>query len=95
LNSKESKNDLSVLVSETRVCPNTDFHCDSTGRCIPVTWACDGEEDCTDGLDESTDVGCLRRDTTVCPPNQFRCANHQCIDEVCAAEQNKFGFLEV
>jgi hypothetical protein len=60
-----------------------------------MTWACDGEEDCTDGLDESTDVGCLRRDTTMCPPNQFRCANHQCIDEVRAAEQNKFGFLEV
>ncbi|KDR21144.1 hypothetical protein L798_04073, partial [Zootermopsis nevadensis] len=66
---------------KTRVCPNTDFLCNSTGRCIPLTWACDGEEDCSDGSDESIEVGCLRGDMTMCPPNQFRCANHQCIDE--------------
>jgi hypothetical protein len=64
------------------VCPITDFLCNSTGRCIPLTWACDGEEDCSDGSDESIEVGCLRGDTTMCPPNQFRCANHRCIDEV-------------
>ncbi|XP_069676734.1 low-density lipoprotein receptor-related protein 1 isoform X1 [Periplaneta americana] len=65
---------------KTRVCPHTDFLCNSTGRCIPSTWTCDGEEDCSDGSDESVEVGCLHVNNTHCPPNQFRCANHRCID---------------
>jgi integrin beta 2 len=72
-----------LLLSETRVCPNTDFHCNTTGRCIPLSWTCDGEDDCSDGSDESIEVDCPRGDTTLCPPNQFWCANHHCIDEVC------------
>jgi hypothetical protein len=73
-----------LLLSETRVCPNTDFRCNSTGRCIPLAWACDGEDDCTDGSDENIEADCLKNDT-LCPPNQFRCANDRCIDEVCSA----------
>ena len=36
------------------LCSKNDFHC-SIGNleCIPWLWVCDGDEDCTDGSDES------------------------------------------
>ncbi|XP_043522587.1 uncharacterized protein LOC122535258 isoform X6 [Frieseomelitta varia] len=36
-------------------CMPKHFEC-SPGECIPSTWVCDGEEDCTDGRDESNCV---------------------------------------
>jgi len=33
-------------------CEESQFQC-SNGRCIPLLWKCDGDEDCSDGSDES------------------------------------------
>lgn len=33
-------------------CEESQFPC-SNGRCIPLLWKCDGDEDCSDGSDES------------------------------------------
>ena len=33
-------------------CPPTDFQCRSDGRCVPLIWRCDVDQDCLDGSDE-------------------------------------------
>ena len=32
-------------------CPMNQFRC-GNGSCLPISWACDGQEDCNDGSDE-------------------------------------------
>ena len=34
-------------------CDLNEFQCKSNGRCISITWKCDGEDDCSDGSDEN------------------------------------------
>ena len=34
------------------VCPMNQFYCGNK-TCIPISWACDGVEDCFNGIDET------------------------------------------
>lgn len=47
-------NDFSFFFPpEKRVCNTDEFTCrKSKGECIPLTWMCDGNPDCSDGSDE-------------------------------------------
>lgn len=58
-----------------RDCPRNEFKC-KTGRCIPVTWKCDGEIDCTGGEDE---LDCHAPGAVTCEPSYFKCNNSKCI----------------
>ena len=73
---------------QTRVCGETEFRCNTTGRCIPSLWVCDGDVDCSeDGSDENPSVGCspnLSPDKSrpACHHNEFRCINRRCVLKV-------------
>ncbi|XP_069673193.1 uncharacterized protein [Periplaneta americana] len=42
-----------VTADSSDVCSLRQFRCNN-GRCIPLTWMCEGEDDCGDGSDESS-----------------------------------------
>uniref|UniRef100_A0A8B9C169 Very low density lipoprotein receptor n=1 Tax=Anser brachyrhynchus TaxID=132585 RepID=A0A8B9C169_9AVES len=53
-------------------CEESQFPC-SNGRCIPLLWKCDGDEDCSDGSDESA---CVKK---TCAESDFVCNSGQCV----------------
>ena len=73
---------------QTRVCGETEFRCNTTGRCIPSLWVCDGDVDCAeDGSDENPAVGCSpslssNKSHPACHLNEFRCLNRRCVLKV-------------
>ncbi|OWF51259.1 very low-density lipoprotein receptor-like [Mizuhopecten yessoensis] len=54
-------------------CDRSDFACN--GGCIPNSWACDGDPDCSDGEDELPSL-CVNR---VCPDTYYKCDDTKCI----------------
>ncbi|XP_077296049.1 low-density lipoprotein receptor 1-like isoform X4 [Arctopsyche grandis] len=53
---------------EIRTCSEKEFRC-KTGRCIPLSWQCDGEKDCSDSSDEDPAV-CKNK---ACTAEEFTC----------------------
>lgn len=54
---------------DTSVCGEGQMSCQS-GRCLPLSLICDGQDDCGDGTDEQ---GCL------CPQGFLACADGRCL----------------
>lgn len=54
------------------------FTCSDSGRCLPLSFVCDGEVDCIDGSDEHSALGCP---VIECGSQEVKCNNNRCIDE--------------
>ncbi|KAJ6647666.1 Prolow-density lipoprotein receptor-related protein 1, partial [Pseudolycoriella hygida] len=55
-------------------CTAAQFICETTFKCIPFYWRCDGTEDCGDGSDEPSSCRPF-----VCNPGQYQCTNNKCV----------------
>nr|XP_012551059.1 lipophorin receptor isoform X1 [Bombyx mori] len=63
------------VVSENGACPMKQFQC-ANGKCIPMTWVCEGDDDCGDNSDESIEE-C--KESRTCTSSEFRCKTGRCI----------------
>lgn len=71
---------LHFLNPDTWQCNFDEFPCATQGRCIPLSWKCDGRTQCSQGNDEhdchhsfckNNEFQCVQQDT--CIPLSWRC----------------------
>ena len=54
---------IPLLSIETRSCETDQFRC-KNGRCLPIDYRCDGDNDCDDNSDESPIAQCRKLTVT-------------------------------
>lgn len=60
---------------KVRECDEMMYRCPESGRCIPKSWLCDFDRDCSFGEDE-TNCSSYK----MCADNMFECGSHECIE---------------
>ncbi|CAK5124319.1 unnamed protein product [Meloidogyne enterolobii] len=61
-------------------CPEATIRCNNTKKCIPVQYACDGDNDCGDFSDEDQRF-CKDGQRPQCGAKKFQCDNNRCVPE--------------
>ncbi|XP_053616104.1 very low-density lipoprotein receptor isoform X6 [Plodia interpunctella] len=57
-------------------CSLKQFQC-SNGKCIPLAWVCEGENDCGDNSDENIEE--CKKESRTCTSSEFRCKTGRCV----------------
>nr|KAF6400628.1 CD320 molecule [Rousettus aegyptiacus] len=55
-------------------CTPTGFQCRTSGFCVPLSWRCDGDQDCYDGSDEECKIEPCAQDGQCPPPTGNPCS---------------------
>ncbi|ELK08075.1 CD320 antigen [Pteropus alecto] len=55
-------------------CMPTGFQCRTSGFCVPLSWRCDGDQDCSDGSDEECKIEPCAQDGQCPPPMENPCS---------------------
>ncbi|XP_049880461.1 very low-density lipoprotein receptor isoform X5 [Pectinophora gossypiella] len=58
------------------VCSVKQFQC-ANGKCIPLSWVCEGENDCGDNSDENIEE--CKKESRTCTASEFRCKTGRCV----------------
>ncbi|XP_052738259.1 low-density lipoprotein receptor isoform X2 [Bicyclus anynana] len=68
------------------VCSLKQFQC-ANGKCIPMTWVCEGENDCGDNSDENIEE--CKKESRTCTASEFRCKTGRCIPTLWRCDNEK------
>ena len=63
-----------LFSADSKSCSEKQFQCFGNKRCIPLTWRCDGDNDCGKS-DASDEANCT---VTACNGTKFQCDNGRC-----------------
>ncbi|XP_068626812.1 very low-density lipoprotein receptor isoform X3 [Battus philenor] len=63
-------------VLKSNVCSLKQFQC-ANEKCIPLSWVCEGDDDCGDNSDENIEE--CKKESRTCTSSEFRCKTGRCI----------------
>nr|ABF20542.1 lipophorin receptor [Galleria mellonella] len=76
VSASDNKYQLQATPEADGACSLKQFQC-ANGKCIPLSWVCEGENDCGDNSDENIDE--CKKESRTCTSSEFRCKTGRCI----------------